>query len=181
MLTHTLAAILASALLPSQQQPPALTPMMQSANEMAATMESAQKASIHTGDDLMTCNAIQHELVSVAQDPALQQTLTRMGERGKAQQEKLAAAQSENARGASAAQMFSGFAAALVPGAGRATMAAEAAQAQTQAAEAAQNQAALMTQMQAMVPLMPKLMRGQRLYELAVKRNCDWLTGAPVK
>ena len=51
----------------------------------------------------------------------------------------------------------------------------DAAQAQ---AEAAQNIQSRMQQAQEMIGILPHVMRGQRVIELAQARNCDWLAGA---
>jgi len=62
----------------------------------------------------------------------------------------------------------------LVPGGAGLGLAGTAAMAQSQQIEAAQNIQQRMQQAQEMIGIMPQMMRGQRVIELAQARNCEW-------
>jgi len=53
------------------------------------------------------------------------------------------------------------------------------AQAEQSAAAAARNIQQLEERMNEMMTILPQVMRGQRLLELAQGRKCDWLAGPP--
>jgi hypothetical protein len=86
------------------------------------------------GDESLSCEALQAELVTVAKEPALQSFVAKSGA---AAQERLAAMNAATTRGAtqSALALFGS----LVPGGAWAGLAAAAAQAQAQQAQAAAN------------------------------------------
>ena len=78
--------------------------------------------------------------------------------------------------------LASSIASMFVPGLGMFTGRAQAAAAQAQAAqasvEAARNVQQMEERMNDMMTILPQMMRGQRLMELAQARKCDWLAGA---
>ena len=92
---------------------------------------------------------------------------------GAAAQEQAAALNAASGRIASqsAVTLFSS----IIPGGAWAGHAAAAAQAQAQQAQAASNIQQRMQQAQEMMGIMPYLMRGQRVIDLAQARNCTWL------
>jgi hypothetical protein len=65
----------------------------------------------------------------------------------------------------------------MVPGAAMGHMMASAAENQAKAAQGAARMQSKMADAQQMMVFMPKLMRGQRLIELAMVRKCEWVTG----
>jgi hypothetical protein len=90
-----------------------------------------------------------------------------------AAQEKMAALNSASSRIAtqSALTVFSS----IVPGGAWAGHAIGAAQAQAQQMEAARNIQQTMQQARELMAIMPQMLRGQRVIELAQMRNCAWL------
>ena len=155
-------------------------------DELQKAMAEAQAKAARPGDNALTCDGIQNEIVSSLRDPAVTAVATKAGAWGADEQRKL-----EEATGASkaamAGQMAMGLASSLgsifLPGlgmlTGRAQGAVTAAQAEQNAAAAARNVQQLEERMNEMITILPQAMRGQRLLELAQGRKCDWLAGAP--
>jgi hypothetical protein len=175
------------ATLDAQKSRPAAPQGMPDPEQMQATMDAAQKNARRTGDEAMTCDAMQTELVADMQDPKLQAVTAKMGASAKEEQDKLNAAKgaadaSGASKGSIAAQMAKSFATSMIPGAGMTQMAGQQAQIQAQMAQAAQNQAAMVQRMNDMMTIMPQMMRGQRLVELGQAKKCDWAQdGGPSK
>ena len=145
-------------------------------------MADAQARAARPGDNALTCDAIQNEIVASMRDPAVTAAATRAGTWSTEQQRKL-----EEASGASRAAMAGrkamGLASSLgslfMPGLGMVTGRAQGAMAQAQAAQDAaameRNMQQIAERMNDMIPILPQMMRGQRLLELAQGRKCDWL------
>ena len=147
-------------------------------------MMKAQAAANRPGDEALSCDALQQQLVSAVNDPAVQGYVAKAGLA--AQQKKDAIDQKAaeyNAgapsKGRVAAQTALALASGLVPGAGMAGFMAQAGQAQAQQAAAAKNVADSMRLSTEMMTIMPQIMRGQRLIELAAARKCDWIPAPP--
>lgn len=140
---------------------------------MMAAMESAQKGANHPGDGALSCDALQKELVTSMTAPAVQGFVEKSGA---AAQKDYEAMQKGNA--AIAAQMAMTISASLVPGAASAQLAAAQAQAPQQAAQAAQRVQTRAAQMNDLIAILPQLMRGQRIIELAAMKQCAWVAGA---
>jgi len=157
---------------------------MQQSQKMQAAMADAQRKAIKKGDDRLSCDALLNELIAVTQDPAMQAAATKMGAWSKEKQDalnaKAAAAKGEMAIGMTMGLM-SGLVSAFVPGLGAITggagMAAQQAQAARQQAEAARNVQTIAEMGNMMMPILPNLMRGERVITLAQERNCEWMQG----
>jgi hypothetical protein len=138
--------------------------------ELHAAMQSAQAAASRPGDQSLSCEALQAELGETMKDPAIQSFTDS------------AAQQAAPVTGAPGAGAPGGAASALLgsvlPGVDAASTAAMAAQAPAMQAQTQANVQARAQQAQAMTAMLPQMMRGQRLIELAQARNCDWLSGA---
>ena len=139
---------------------------------MAKAMEKAQAEANRPGDERLTCDQLQQQLVSIGQDPAFQAHMQAAGVQAQQDMAKIQAAQSEIA-----AKTAATIAASMVPGAAMGQMTASVAENQAKAAQSAANVQARMAQGQQMMAFMPQLMRGQRLVELATIRKCAWATG----
>ena len=159
-------------------KPPGMPAGMPDPAQMQAAADAAQKNAKRPGDEVMSCEAGQNELVATMQDPKVQTVIGKQGAWAKQQQDKLnagmAAANGGPSKGSIAAQMAKGFATSMVPGAGMAQVAAQQAQAKRQIAESAQNQADMFARMNEMMTIMPQMMRAQRLAELGQNKKCDW-------
>jgi hypothetical protein len=139
---------------------------------MAKAMEKAQADANQPGDERLTCDQLQQQLIAVAQDPALLAYVQAAGLVAEKEMAQMQVPQSEIAAKSAATMVAS-----MVPGAAMGQMMASAAENQAKAAQGAARVQAKMAQGQQMMAFMPKLMRGQRLMELAVVRKCEWATG----
>jgi hypothetical protein len=139
---------------------------------MMAAMESAQKAANHPGDAAMSCEALEKELVATMNGPAVQGFAVKSGAAAQKDYDAL-----QKGNGTMAAQMAMTMASAFVPGAASAQLAAAQAQAPAQAAQAAQRVQQRAVQMNDL-EVLPQLMRGQRVIELAATKQCPWMAGA---
>lgn len=139
---------------------------------MAKAMEKAQAEANRPGDEKLTCDQLQQQLVAIAQDPAY---LAYVQAAGVAAQKDLA--QMQVPQSEIAAKTAATMAASMVPGAAMGQLMASAAENQAKAAQSAARVQSRMDQGQQMMAFMPMLMRGQRLVELAAVRKCEWLAG----
>jgi hypothetical protein len=139
--------------------------------EMAAAMQAAQARAMHPGDESLPCAALEKELVSSMNDPAIQ---AYAGKSAAAAQKNATAADKSKApmtpqAAAAFAAAFGAGGGGLPPGlAARGDLAAQAQAAQKLQAE----------QMKAMIPIMPQMMRSQRIIQLAAVKQCAWMFGA---
>jgi hypothetical protein len=150
--------------------------------KMQMAMADAQAKASRPGDNAMSCDALRVELETMMRDPAVQATAKANGAVAQEKLDELEKGKAE-AKGAAAAQMatslFSGLASAFVPGLGMMTGGAQQAAARAQAAQgqaqAAKNQQDMIAMGDRMIPIMPQIMRGNRLMELAQAKKCDWM------
>ncbi len=164
-----LALSLALALHPAAAQAP---------DDMLARMEAAQAEAqaqaVRPGDEELSCDALQAEMVATMQDPAVQ---TQMAQQGAWAQGQMDAA--DGARGQMMAMMgmsmFMGLASSFVPGLGYLQGAQQRAMSAGMEAQAQQNMAQSMQQAEGAMTIMPQLMRGQRLYELGQAKQCAFV------
>lgn len=141
--------------------------------DLQAGLEAAQAAANRPGDAALGCDALEKELVASVKHPAVESYMAKSGAAAKQQM-----AQMNAAKGRAATQTALTLFGSLVPGGAGLGLAGSAAMAQSQQIEAAQNIQNRMQQAQEMVAIMPQMMRGQRVIELAQANNCDWLAGA---
>jgi hypothetical protein len=155
-------------------RPAAAQPTEDMAARMEAAMAAAQAQAQRPGDEALTCDQLQGEIATLMQDPAMQSFAAESGAWAQEQIDAMNAA-----RGRAQAQMgfsmFMSIASAFVPGLGYAQMATQQAQAMEQQRQAAQNMAQMSAMVERMTPIMPQMMRGQRIYELAQAQQCAFL------
>ena len=142
---------------------------------MMKAMEKAQAEASQPGDERLTCTQLQELLVGIAQDPAFVAHVKAAGTAAEKDMAQMQVPQSEIA-----AKTAATFIASMVPGAAMGHMMASAAENQAKVAQGATRVQARMAEGQQMMAFMPKLMRGQRLIELAMARKCEWATGVGV-
>jgi hypothetical protein len=140
---------------------------------MLDAMQAAQAEANQPGDENLSCDQLQQQVVAVAQDPAFQAFVQKAGA---AAQKDMAAM--EAAKGEIAAKTAATMVASMVPGAAMGHMMAGAAEAQAKQAQAAERVQSIMSQGQELMALMPTLMRGQRLIELGGAKSCEWAASA---
>ncbi len=147
--------------------------------KLQTAMVAAQAAAVRPGDEALPCEALDKELVSTMTSPAIQayaaQTNAGFAQQIAAQQQK---------KTPIAAQAAAAMATALAGGAGMTGMAAMPQVTPGQPMTPQQMQAAMQAQQQASIaymnqlaPIMPALMRSQRITMLGLAKNCTWAGG----
>ena len=136
---------------------------------MMKAMEAAQAEAYQPGDEKLTCDELQEQVVAVAQDPAFQ---AQVQAGGVAAEKDIAAIQAGEAE--IAAKTAATAIASMVPGAAMGHMMASAADNQAKAAQGTARVQSRMLQGQELMAFMPKLMRGQRLLELGAAKGCKF-------
>ena len=138
--------------------------------DLQAGLESAQAAANRPGDAALGCDALEKELVASVKHPAVESYVAKSGEAAKQQQAAMNAA-----KGRVATQTALTLFGSLVPGGAGGGRGGPPAHAHTHQLANAHNIQQRMQQAQEMIAIMPQMMRGQRVIELAQARNCDWL------
>ena len=160
--------------------PVAPAPMAMQADMLKwqSAMVAAQQAAIKPGDEALPCEALHKELVSSMNAPAIQQYAAKTDA---AYARELAAQQK---KGEMTAATAAALAASLASGPGMAGMTGMPQLAPGQQMTPQQMQQAMLAQQQASIaymnqlaPIMPTLMRSQRVTQLAMMKNCAWATG----
>lgn len=142
---------------------------------MMKAMETAQAEANQPGDPQLTCTQLEQQLVVIAQDPAFVAHMKAAGIAAEKDMAQMQVAQSEIAAKSAATMIAS-----TVPGAAMGHMTASAAENQAKIAQGAARMQTRMAQGMQMMAFMPKLMRGQRLIELATVRKCEWVAGVSI-
>lgn len=146
---------------------------LQQYQSMMQAMQAAEAAAKRPGDEKLDCEQLQKEFAAVTTDPALVAGVQSAGESAQADMAAIEAAQAKIP-----AQTAATAAAAIVPGASMPVMAAQAADAEAQKAQAAARMQSKVQQAQGITALMPTLMRGERLLQLATVKKCSWAADA---
>lgn len=137
-------------------------------------MTAAQAQAAHPGDEGLTCDQLQEEITTTMSDPAVQSAVAANGADAQAQMDRMNEARGQM-RAQMATSMFMGLASAFIPGMGYAQMATQQMQAAQYQRQQQQNMAQMATMMERMTPIMPQMMRGQRVYELAQAQQCAFI------
>lgn len=159
--------------------------------QLLEAQEQAVANAVRPGDENLSCEALQTELIAVAQSPEMRSFAESFGAQAQAdlaqveQAQAAAEEQTRTARRGVFRSMVQGATSAVVPGADRAAARAQQAQAQAQNAElqaqTEQNLQRIAGLSSSVAGMTGPAMRGQRLLELAQARDCAWLKegGAP--
>lgn len=148
-------------------------PQGQDYQAMMQAMEQAQASASKPGDDKLTCEQLEEQLVAVTQDPEFLAHIEAMGAGAQKDQ-----AAMQSAKGQIAVQSLRTVFMTLVPGGRMVGMASAQSQATAQGAQGTKRAQERMQQGQQMAKLMPQLMRGQRVVELAAAKGCEWAADA---
>lgn len=140
---------------------------------MVQGMEKAQAEAARPGDDKLTCEQLETEVVTAAQDPQLQAHIEAAGEDAQKQQEAMKVAKSQIAMQAIRTAMMSTVQGAALPG-----MASMQAEATAKGMKGMKQTLTRMEQAKQMMTLMPTLFRAQHLIELAAGKGCEWAKSA---
>jgi hypothetical protein len=154
------------------------------ADQLTAAQAAAEANASRPGDESLSCEALQSEIVAIAQSPEIQGFVQTAGAQAQAQLAQINEAQAAQQAATSSRprlfrQMVQGAASAVVPGVGQASAQAQQAQAIAQNAQVAeqtrQNQQAILALGGQTAAIAGPAMRGQRVMDLAQARDCAWL------
>lgn len=135
------------------------------------SMAAAQAQASRPGDEQLTCDQLQEEIATTMSDPAVQSAVAANGADAQAQMDRMNEARGQQ-RAMLATNLFMGIASSFIPGMGYAQMATQRMQAAQYERQAQQSMAQMMDRM---MPIMPQMMRGQRVYELAQAQQCAFI------
>jgi hypothetical protein len=139
------------------------------ASDMEQAMAAAEAGAKRPGDEKMSCEDLQKEFLEAANNPQLRAAVARGGEQAQKDMQKM--------NEAAAAQIALGTAmsaAGSVPGGDWMTTGAAMAQNAKMMAQAQQHLKERRAQGEDFKASLPQMMRGQRLFELAQAKNCEW-------
>lgn len=168
MLVPTLALSIALSV-----QPVAAQDYEAMAAQMEQSVADAQAQAQRPGDETLTCEQLESEVVATIQDPQVQSVMAQNGAWAQGQLDQMNAAQGR-AQAQIATSLFMGVASSFIPGLGYAQMAQQRVMAAEQQRQAQQNIAQMMEMSQRMSSIMPQLMRGQRVFELGQAKQCGF-------
>jgi hypothetical protein len=166
LVTLTLALATSGCSMARRSSPP---PSSAGMGDFMAQYTAAQKAAVRAGDEALSCDALQTQLLAMNQDPAVQDYLQSAGAMV---QQDAAAGQQGEARAATQTALT--LMSSLGSMGAMAGMTGMAAQHQSQQVDAMRNMQQRAAQMQQMMAILPQMLRGQRLTELAQQRKCSW-------
>jgi hypothetical protein len=141
---------------------------------METAMADAQAQASRPGDEALSCEALEGEMIAATQDPAFQARVVENGAWAQGQMDQMNGL-AGRARAQMGMNLIMGVASAFIPGAGYGQMLAQRAMAAGQQAQAQQNMAQMMQMAEGMMPFMPQMYRGQRVYELAQAKECAFV------
>lgn len=133
-------------------------------------LAAAEAGAARPGDEHLDCAQLQHELMATATDPALQARVQSLGAQAQKDIDATQAAQADVAR-----RSATTAAGAMVPGASGPAFASAVADAEAAKARGATHLQERMAQSDQITAMMPQMLRGQRVVELARTRKCDWV------
>ena len=154
------------------------------ADQITAAQAAAEANASRPGDENLSCEALQAEMVAIAQSPEMQAFTQTAGAQAQANMAQISAAQAAQQAAAGsrpglARQIAQGVVSGVVPGVGQAQAQAQQAAAMAQNAQlqeqTRQNQQAILGLGGQLSSLAGPAMRGQRVFELAQTRDCAWL------
>jgi hypothetical protein len=148
--------------------------------QMQAAQANAQIASMHPGDDDLTCEQLQAELAATMNDPAVKAQIGETGAWAQQQQDRAHHAQADMAAMV-APSILTGIIGSFVPGAGYAQQAIVAAQNRQLQAGAAENMQQSSQLMGGMAQIMPQIYRGQRVMQLGQAKQCAFTQDPPAQ
>jgi hypothetical protein len=161
---------------------------------LEAQLEAAQAqeaaAAIRPGDEDLTCEQLQNEIIAAAQSPDLQAALKPFAEQAQSDQAQIADAQQQIEEQTQGRKRGGGLFRSLAQGAATAALpnsvgasaqqAAAMAQGARMQAQAAENQQRIFDSAEGLVGMMGTAQRGERVMALAEAKKCEWLNGDPL-
>jgi hypothetical protein len=157
----------------------------QTVKQIEEAQALAEANAVRPGDENLSCEALQAEMMALAQSPEMQAFAQGFGAQAQAdlaglqQAQTAAEEQTRNARRGIFRSMAQGVASAVTPGAdqaaARAQQAASKAQSAQIEAQTNQNLERILGQSDNIAAMAGPAMRGRRVFELAEARDCAWL------
>lgn len=144
-------------------------PDLHSADQFQAEFEKAQADSVRPGDERLECDALKEEMIENASKPEVQAYIEKSGAWAKKEKDAM-----NPGKGRVAVQTAVSVFSSVVPGGDWAGIMAARAQGPMQQAQTMQRLQEHMQMMNEMIPIMPYMMRGKRVIELAHARSCEW-------
>ncbi len=169
--TAMAAAVLLAAVVPAHADPDAAMRRMETA------MTAAQAQAERPGDAALTCEALENEVIAFAEDPKIQAFAQEHGAQAEQRIDKIGATPRAAAVRAGL-DLLLGMAGSFVPGVDLLQWGLQSAESARMQGEARKAETQVMAMMDQLIPLMPQMMRGQRVYELAQARQCAFLEQA---
>jgi hypothetical protein len=139
--------------------------------KLLAQYDATQASAARPGDEQLSCDAMQEEVVASMNDPAFQAYIASAGASAQRDLAKMQTGQAAMAAGNVAAA-----AAALTPGGAAVQAAAQRARDAGQRVAAEQRIQEEAQGAEQLAAFMPQMMRSQRLLELAGAKGCEWLS-----
>jgi hypothetical protein len=141
---------------------------------MEEALAAAEAGAKRSGDEHLSCDELQKELATTMKDPKIQAMTAQAGAQSKKDKERMQNAQGQVAMGAASSVVG------VLPGGDWAQLGSAMAQAPAQMAQAQQRRQEILQMGGGMADALPSMMRGQRLWELAQAKKCEWAKdGAP--
>jgi hypothetical protein len=172
----SLALLAGGTLAAGNAAPQAVAPGMlgtpQDYQAMMKAMETAQAEANRPGDEKLGCEELESQFTELMNDPALKARIEAAGAAAQGDMSTVAAAQ-----GAVAASTAASAAASMTPGGQWAALAAAVGQAQAAQAAAAARSGQQAELAKAALEMLPQLLRGERLINLASVKKCEWAAG----
>lgn len=143
---------------------------------LSDALEQARREAVRPGDEQLDCPALEQQFIAAATSPSLHDYVDKGGAQA---QRDAARAQPDPAR-MTAQAALTAFSS-LVPGGAWAGLLAQAGEMAGMQAQTAQNVQQRVQQANEMVKILPQLLRGQRVIELAQARRCEWVPAEVMK
>lgn len=168
-----LALALASAVTPALAQSGA-DAMATAGERLQAVQAQAEAEAVRPGDDALDCAAMETEMQTLMSAPEMQAATASLGASAQAQMHRAQQARGQ-VMGQAGMGMAMGIASAFLPGLGFAQGLMMQAQMRAMQAQGEQGQRDMAASLDQMATMMPALMRGQRLYQLAQTQQCSFI------
>jgi hypothetical protein len=180
MRTLLAAAVLGAAFATTASAQPSNSDMSATMQRAQAAQAAAQAQASQPGDEALTCDQLQYQLTASMSNPSMGANLASLGAQAQTASDQARQQQQEMAQQA-APNVAASVVTSLIPGAGLFHHAPQqSGSSQAQINEAQRQSAQLTNTTNAM---MPEMMRGQRLYQMAQAKQCAFLrdpSAAPV-
>ena len=133
-------------------------------------LEQAQAQASRPGDERLSCDALQKELIDAMNSPEVKSFTRSQGELYASEQKRIESGKTDAALQAALTAFAS-----IAPGGAWAQLGAAQAQMPMQRAQAAESLRLRSQQATEMMQVLPQILRGERVITLAYAQRCDWV------